>query len=837
MSFKTTYGLFAILLLFLGVAAVMLFTGTKPADDAALLPGPRALKLVSKDFDKVTIEKTGANPETIVFQRLDDKQWKIEKPADARADAAAIDRLIDDILAARKDGKAEPSKKLAEFGLDKPAVVVTLGRKGSTTYKLMLGQVSLGGANANVFATSGERAGLAYPVRRNTLGGLLKLDGDATSAAEIVKAVGDFRSKDLLLAGAGFNPSEKVTSVKISDGKNEVVLVRPAEGGGWRFEKPAGFGPADAKGDGGGPDATTGVEGLITTLAAIKAAGADDLIDAGADLGKYGLAKDKTTGPTITVTVKNDKGDLKSETLYVGNKEDATNKQFVRLDGETTIAKVAVGQVEPVIKLLARPSMLRDKQLFSFAPTGCDAVDVKLPGEQTVVELRKLGTPAIWKLLDADGKEQNANVQAITEMLGALGGRPVKDFPEAGATDATLGFDRPAAELTLYVAGIVPEEKKEEKKEPAKDKEKDKAKAEEPKKDAPTKPKMKEPAARLIVGRRDKDLLYVRRIVRDKDGKDVATDFAVSETLRDKLTRGRLEFVDATLPSFVPAAVTRVEFKRGNEEFNIERQEGKQPEWIIRKPADLADRGADPVRVESLLGELARLSAVRLWSEKPTDRELDRYGLAKPRFQATVFWKDGDKTAERKYYFGVETDDKSGTYARMEGRDLVFTVARNAVPSLESGEIRDAVVFQLPPGRVTGIKLNGWRDVVGTATVRDLERKGASNWALRGDDKIKLSVGQCESLLNLLSLVRAEKYVVQKTGPKAEHKLDVAAGGLEITISLEGEKDPVTLTIGGLDAEGRHYFATSSKLPGDVFLIAKGPFEAVKAKPGFFAAD
>ncbi len=31
---------------------------------------------------------------------------------------------------------------------------------------------------------------------------------------------------------------------------------------------------------------------------------------------------------------------------------------------------------------------------------------------------------------------------------------------------------------------------------------------------------------------------------------------------------------------------------------------------------------------------MTRLSAVRLWSEKPTDRELDRYGLAKPRFQA-----------------------------------------------------------------------------------------------------------------------------------------------------------------------------------------------------------
>lgn len=852
MNQKTTYALFVTLLALLGAAGLILLSGNRPTDQTLLLPGPRALKLQAKDFDAVTIESTAPNAQTLVFRRVDDKRWKLEKPVDARADAAAVERIIDDVLGASRDGKTEPSKNLAEYDLTNPSVTVTLGRKDGSKYSIGLGSVSVGNANAQVFATSSERAGLAMPVRRGALTSFLKGDGEAKVACEIVKTIGDFRSKELLLEGAGFNAAENVTSVRVTDGKTEVALARTAEGG-WKFEKPAEFGAAESKGAAGaaagpgGPDA--GIEGLIAALAAIKPASADDLIDATTELDKLGLNKDKPAGPTITVTRKTADGQLRSETLYVGAKDDATNKVHVRLDGESTVARVAVGLLDPVNKLLARPAALRDRQLLAFNPTDCDAVDIRLPGESAPVELRKLGSPAAWKLLDADGKEQSAYASAVSEMLAALSGKPVKDFPEPGTADAVLGFDRPAAEIALYVGGILPPDSPEAKKEDAA-KNKDKADSEkakdadksqsEPAKVEPkpaVKPKMKEPTARLIVGRRDKDLLYVRRILKDKDGKETTADFALSETLRDKLTRGRLEFVDPTLPSFIPADVIRLTFRRGVDEYEIERQSGKQPEWIIRKPADRADRGADPVKVESLLGELARLTPTRLWSERPGDRELERYGLKTPKFQATVTTREGDKTRERFYFFGSETDDKTGVYARQGDRDLVFVVGRNAVPSLESGELQDPVVFRLDAGRVTGIKLTGWKDVVGAVTVRHLERKGASNWALQGDDKIRLSVGQCEALLNALSMVRAERFVVHRTGPRPEHKLDIAAGALQIEIFLDGEKDPVTLTIGAADADGKAFHATSSRLPGDVFLLPKGLFETVKAKPGFFAAD
>lgn len=853
MNFKTTYGLFGALLVLLAGAAIWFLTGPKPGTEGLLLPAAKALQLKAKDFDTLTIEVKQPKAEKLVFKRIDDKRWRMEQPIDGRADGNAVDRVIDDLLGARRDGKEDIPKNLGDLGLDSPPVTVTLGRKEGQSYTVSLGNVTNGGMNAQVFALASDRPKDPVPLKRSSISSLLKSEGNqAGSAGEFAKAASDFRSKELLLEGAGFNPAESVSSVSLKNDKTNIIVSKQLDNT-WKYDKPDNYGPAESRGESTGTTTTDasapmGVEPLLNSLSAIKPATADDVVDGTTDFAQYGLDPDKASFQ-VEVTRK---GDSK-ETLLIGKKDDATGKYFVRVAGEKSIAKVPGNLVDPIRKLLEHPGSMRDKQLLSFAPAGADAIDIKLGGDDKVLELRKVGTPPTWKLFDPDGTSQLANARSVIDLLAALGGKIVKDFPELGATDATLGFDRPSAELTLYVGGVIPDDKKEEKKDDAKDKKKDepkdkakddtkekgkdeaKDKAAEPAK--PSKPKMKEPSARLIVGKRDKDLLYLRRIVKDKDGKESKTDFAVSETLWAKATRGRMDYVDPTLPSFVAANANKLNFFRGNEAFSVEKPE-KATGWIIRQPADRADRQADPAIVDSILQELATLNAVRLWSEKPSERELERYGLKNPKFKATVTIKDGDKTSDREYLFGAETDDKTGIYAKQSERDIVFVVGKGVIPSLEAGEIQDPVVFRIDPNRVTSIKLTGWKDIVGQPTTRELERKGPGNWSLKGDDKIKISAGQAESLLNALTMVRAEKFVVHKSGPKDEQKLVVPQGALEIEIRVDGEKDPITLTIGAPDQpDNRHYHAVSNRLSGDVFLIPKGIFEAIKAKPGFFAAE
>ena len=174
MNFKTTYGLFATLLVLLGVAAYFLLVSPKPGEETLLLPAGKALSLKAANFDSLTIERTKPSEEKMVFTRVDDKRWKMEKPFEARADAGAVDRVIDDLLAARKEGKNDVPKNLADIGLDKPSVTVTMARKDGTKYAVSLGNVTLGGFDAKVFAAASDRPNQPMDIRRGTLSSFIK---------------------------------------------------------------------------------------------------------------------------------------------------------------------------------------------------------------------------------------------------------------------------------------------------------------------------------------------------------------------------------------------------------------------------------------------------------------------------------------------------------------------------------------------------------------------------------------------------------------------------------------------------------------------------------------
>lgn len=818
MNLKTTYALFAALVLVLLVSAIVLMTGSPPGEENLLLPSAKALKLKADDVKRVVIEKKRPKEETFIFTR-EGKAWRMEKPAPARADASAVDRLIDDLLSARRDPKSQTPPTLKDAGLDPPSVVVKLSHGEGAPLVVNLGTLTPG-ANPEVFATSSDRA-KAFSIRKGSLSALLGDNKDATSAGDLVKSAADFRAKELWFENAGFNPSDAVQRVELAGGQSQVVLVRGDNG--WRYEKPEGFGPADAQGTPSeGPDSSlSGVGPLVLKLAAIKPAGAEDLVDA-KEYATFGLETEKPASGKFTVVRKGDGGKLITESLLIGNKDGG--KYFVRRADDTTVAKVPASAVDPVLRVLERPAALRDRQLFDFSPTAVDAVDVRISSEDKPIELRKIG--GVWKLFDTDGGSQPANVRNVTALLTPLAGRPVKDFPDPNASDASLGFDRPNAELTLWLGGILPDEKKEEKKD-------EKAKAGEKAAPAPpAKPKLSEPTARLLIGKRDKDLLYVRRLTKDKVGKETKADFAIAADYWPTVMHVRLDYIDPTLPSFVTAQAQKLTVYRAGQEVAFEKQD--KGDWIIKQPPALAGRPADPVQVEKMLNEMAIIDVIRPWTEKPNDRDLERYGLKNPKLQATVVSKAGDKTNELTVSVGNETDDKSAVYFRLSGRDLVFTAAPKAFEQLRSGDYRDLQIYHLDRDKVVGLKITGWKDVLGAPAMREFERKSASNWSMKGEGAVKVDPLQAESFLNNVSNVRAVKFVADHTGPKDEHKLTPAAGALEIQILVEGEKEPVTLTLGATTEN--NYYATSSRAPGDVFLLPKAAFEELRARPGYFAA-
>ena len=147
------------------------------------------------------------------------------------------------------------------------------------------------------------------------------------------------------------------------------------------------------------------------------------------------------------------------------------------------------------------------------------------------------------------------------------------------------------------------------------------------------------------------------------------------------------------------------------------------------------------------------------------------------------------------------------------------------------GKLADAELH-FTEGPLEGLKLIGWQDVVGSPYVLDLERKSAQDWAVKSPQDFKLNAPVAEALLTELSQLKAVRFL-GKGVPKPEQKLTEQDGALEIVLTVEGEKEPYTLTIGGpSDQEG--YYARSNKLLDEIFIVPKGNFEQMKKMPAYF---
>jgi hypothetical protein len=850
MNFKTTYLLFGILGALLLVFGLTQLAGLRKPDQrsAFVLPSLNDAKnpIKPEDVEAVEVERTRPTAEKLVFYRTE-QGWKLKQP-EVRVEGYLVDRIIDQVKGARIEEKADVTDNPKQFGLDTPAATVTLTKKGGDKeYKLHLGNQSPDVEKGVVYVTSSDRKAPAA-VRRSELDALFK-------------EVNDFRSKDLLTAS-----SINTQAVTLQPaGKDPLALDK--SGDKWKFVRPA-YGEAET--DSTPAPTTPGAErlpiaamqDLLNALSGIRVEDVGDFVAADvsdAELAeKYGLASDKPA--TLRIEAKRTGGGLLggdekkepvTEVLLVvkkveDKKDDVkpagkADKYYARLDGERAVVAIPAKSVEPLLKVAQTPDVLRNRDLLQVETAKVDALNIQ--NAAGLVKLRRVGQPETWKLY-AGGPQRAADDRAVADLLAALTAkRIVKTFPDK--TDGELGLDKPVAEVALWTDGLQKEEKKDDKPEEKKDDKKD-AKAGdkkdekkdaklEKKKPADAEPKLKDdkPRVRLFFGKQDGDVVYVRR-----ESGDDKVRMAVPASLLAKVTDGALAYLDRTLPAWpVDAEPVKVTLTRGSDTYEIEREKKDDkapPTWRVKQPAPAAGRLADARAIEDIVGDLRTLATDRLVAEKPSDADLEKFGLKTPAFRAatTLQLKD-KKTEERTLLIGKELDDKSGRYAKLANGDLVFVVRPPVVAGLQ-GELLDPTVLTFDPAKVKGMKLVGWQAVLGAPWTFDLERKGPGQWAAKQPPGYPLNQSQAENFLNSLNNLRALKFVVNKGGPKPEHKLDVKDGALAVELTLDGEKEPVKLTLGAHSGADKAYFAATSKLPGDVFLLPEDRFKKVLESPAFF---
>jgi hypothetical protein len=319
-------------------------------------------------------------------------------------------------------------------------------------------------------------------------------------------------------------------------------------------------------------------------------------------------------------------------------------------------------------------------------------------------------------------------------------------------------------------------------------------------------------------------------LVKDKE--------AAKDGLVDRVTPGPLAYLDHKIPTFTTAegmTPKQLDLMRGTESYQLKSEKtGVLETWKFALPKDMEQRAADAFAVRDILFGLARLSALRVAAEKPADKQLEGFGLKPPLFQATLTLTNKDNKEEKyTYSFGKETPDKLGVFAKSDRGDLVYVVPSAILTPLQA-ELQDKTLFAFDVDKVRGLKLSGWKNIVGLVQTLDLERKSMTSWVAKAPPGYEVEPAVAESFLQTLSNLRTTKFL--KGAPKPEYGLDAAknSGLLTIEIMVEGEKTPLKLTIGSPDAADKAYYATTGNIKDQVVLVPEEPIKRVLEKPVYF---
>ncbi|MDE2179469.1 MAG: DUF4340 domain-containing protein [candidate division NC10 bacterium] len=203
-------GLLGLLLALVVVAYYALESkGTLSGADAS-----RLFQAEEKDVETIAIRKGDA----LIALKREGNGWRLIEPVQATADSSEVVSLLHALLEAREERRIEEApKNLADYGLERPAVHLSVTLKdGKTLPALLLGDLNPNGRS--VYAKRPDRPAVFLATV------IVRLRAD--------RKPDDFRDKTLL----ALEPNQ-VTQVELT-GKGEPISLSHAEGKGWEINKP-----------------------------------------------------------------------------------------------------------------------------------------------------------------------------------------------------------------------------------------------------------------------------------------------------------------------------------------------------------------------------------------------------------------------------------------------------------------------------------------------------------------------------------------------------------------------------------------------------------------------
>lgn len=356
----------------------------------------RLFQAEAKDVERIAITRG----DTVIVLKREGEGWRLVEPMQAAADGEEVESLLQILLDAREERRIEEAPtRLADYGLEHPAIHLSVTLKGGNTFPTLL----LGDVNPNGRSVYAKRAD--QPV-------VFLVTVIARVRAD--RKPDDFRDKTLL----ALEPNQ-VTRVELA-GAGQPISLRRVAGKGWEISK-----PIKARAD-------AAVIGEL--LWKLKDTRTTAFVGSGPDTKRrYGLER-----PDLVMELTDANG---MKRLLLKRATDPQVGLYALVEPGDNVVTLDAGLFTDLSK---SPLDLRDRNLFRFDATQVQTVHLRRSGRSFTLTREGEG----WKLtapIQAD-----AQPGKVSELLASLRGLRYVELIQTNGDDLNrYGLKAPQAEVEL----------------------------------------------------------------------------------------------------------------------------------------------------------------------------------------------------------------------------------------------------------------------------------------------------------------------------------------------------------------------------------------------------